>query len=119
LARQLFVFDNLGRREVKEVQCGDICAVVGLEKVDIGDTLADAEHPEPLQIIEIDDPTLSMNFRTNDSPGYGQEGKYVTSRQVRDRLFREAERDVALRVEETGDGFKVSGRGILHLSILM
>ena len=119
LARQLFVFDNLGRREVKEVQCGDICAVVGLEGVDIGDTLADAEHPDPLQIIEIDDPTLSMNFRTNDSPGYGQEGKYVTSRQVRDRLFREAERDVALRVDETGDGFKVSGRGILHLSILM
>ncbi len=119
LARQLFLFDNLGRREVKEVQCGDICAVVGLEGVDIGDTLADAEHPEALQIIEIDDPTLSMNFRTNDSPGYGQEGKYVTSRQVRDRLFREAERDVALRVDETGDGFKVSGRGILHLSILM
>lgn len=119
LARQLFVFDNLGRREVKEVQCGDICAVVGLEGVDIGDTLADAEHPDPLQIIEIDDPTLSMNFRTNDSPGYGQEGKYVTSRQVRDRLFRESERDVALRVDETGDGFKVSGRGILHLSILM
>ena len=119
MARQLFVFDNLGRREVKEVQCGDICAVVGLEKVDIGDTLADAEHPEALQIIEIDDPTLSMNFRTNDSPGYGQEGKYVTSRQVRDRLFREAERDVALRVEEAIDGFKVSGRGILHLSILM
>jgi len=119
MARQLFVFDNLGRREVKEVQCGDICAVVGLDKVDIGDTLADAEHPEALQIIEIDDPTLSMNFRTNDSPGYGQEGKYVTSRQVRDRLFREAERDVALRVEEAVDGFKVSGRGILHLSILM
>ena len=119
MARQLFVFDNLGQREVKEVQCGDICAVVGLDKVDIGDTLADAEHPDPLQIIEIDDPTLSMNFRTNDSPGYGQEGKYVTSRQVRDRLFREAERDVALRVEEAVDGFKVSGRGILHLSILM
>jgi GTP-binding protein len=118
-ARQLFVFDNLGRREVKEVQCGDICAVVGLEGVDIGDTLADAEHPEALQIIEIDDPTLSMTFRPNDSPGYGQEGKYVTSRQVRDRLFRESERDVALLVEDTPDGFKVSGRGILHLSILM
>jgi GTP-binding protein len=117
--RQLFLFDNLGRREVKEVQCGDICAVVGLEGVDIGDTLADAEHPEPLQIIEIDDPTLSMSFHPNDSPGYGKEGKYVTSRQVRDRLFRESERDVALRVEEAGDGFKVSGRGILHLSILM
>jgi GTP-binding protein len=118
-ARQLFVFDNLGRREVKEVQCGDICAVVGLEGVDIGDTLADAEHPDPLQIIDVDDPTLSMSFRPNDSPGYGQEGKFVTSRQVRDRLFREIERDVALQVEEAGDGFKVSGRGILHLSILM
>ena len=117
--RQLFVFDNLGRREVKEVQCGDICAVVGLEEVDIGDTLADAEHPESLQIIEIDDPTLSMSFRPNDSPGYGQEGNFVTNRQVRERLFREAERDVALQVEEAGDGFKVSGRGILHLSILM
>ena len=119
MARQLFVFDNLGRREVKEVQCGDICAVVGLEGVDIGDTLADAEHPEPLKIIDVDDPTLSMSFRPNDSPGYGQEGKYVTSRQVRDRLFRAMERDVALRVEDAGDGFKVSGRGILHLSILM
>ena len=118
-ARQLFVFDNLGRREVQEVQCGDICAVVGLDAVDIGDTLADAEHPEALQIIEIDDPTLSMNFRPNDSPGYGQEGKYVTSRQVRDRLYRESERDVALRVEDAPEGFKVSGRGILHLSILM
>ena len=119
MARQLFVFDNLGRSEVKEVQCGDICAVVGLEGVDIGDTLADAEHPEPLKIIDVDDPTLSMSFRPNDSPGYGQEGKYVTSRQVRDRLFREMDRDVALRVEDAGDGFKVSGRGILHLSILM
>jgi len=118
-ARQLFVFDNLGRREVQEVKCGDICAVVGLEGVDIGDTLADAEQPEALQIIEIDDPTLSMNFRPNDSPGYGQEGKYVTSRQVRDRLYRGAERDVALRVEDAPEGFKVSGRGILHLSILM
>jgi GTP-binding protein len=119
MARQLFVFDNLGRREVMEVQCGDICAVVGLDGVDIGDTLADAEHPEPLKIIDIDDPTLSMTFRPNDSPGYGQEGKFVTSRQVRDRLFRAMEKDVALRVEETGEGFKVSGRGILHLSILM
>jgi GTP-binding protein len=117
--KQLFVFDNLSRREVGEVTCGDICAVVGLEGVDIGDTLADADSPEPLQIIAVDDPTLSMHFRPNDSPGYGQEGKYVTSRQLRERLFREAERDVALRVEEVGDGFKVSGRGILHLSILM
>ena len=119
--RQLFVFDNLGRKEVKEVQCGDICAVVGLEGVDIGDTLADALEPEPLDIIDVDDPTLTMSFMPNNSPGYGQEGKYVTSRQVRDRLFKAAHRDVALRVEDTAsaDTFKVSGRGILHLSILM
>lgn len=120
-ARQLFVFDNLGRKEVDEVGCGDICAVVGLEQVDIGDTLADPDLPEPLPIIAVDDPTLTMSFMPNNSPGYGQEGKYVTSRQVRDRLYREAERDVALRVEDTpaADKFKVSGRGILHLSILM
>ncbi|MBU8871627.1 MAG: translational GTPase TypA [Gemmatimonadales bacterium] len=120
-ARQVYVFDNLGKSEVQEVVCGDICAVVGLEGVDIGDTLADALHPEPLPIIAVDDPTLTMSFFPNDSPGYGQEGKYVTSRQVRDRLFRASERDVALRVEDTAsaDTFKVSGRGILHLSILM
>ncbi len=119
--RQLFVFDNLGRKEVQEVTCGDICAVVGLEGVDIGDTLADALEPEPLDIIDIDDPTLTMSFMPNNSPGYGQEGKYVTSRQVRDRLYKAAHRDVALRVEDTAsaDTFKVSGRGILHLSILM
>jgi GTP-binding protein len=118
-ARRLYVFDNLGRAEVDEVTCGDICAVEGLDNVDIGDTLADVDHPEPLDIIAIDDPTLTMAFRPNDSPGYGQEGKYVTSRQVRDRLFRETEKDVALRVEDAPDHFKVSGRGILHLSILM
>ncbi len=119
--KQLYVFDNLGRREVERVECGDICAVVGLEGVDIGDTLCDPEAPEPLPIIAVDDPTLSLFFMPNDSPGYGQEGKYVTSRQVRERLLREAERDVALRVEDTAsaDKFKVSGRGILHLSILM
>jgi GTP-binding protein len=119
--RQLYVFDNLGKREVQEVGCGDICAVVGLESVDIGDTLADIEHPEPLPIIAVDDPTLTMSFMSNDSPGYGQEGKYCTSRQVRDRLFKAAERDVALRVEDTAsaDTFKISGRGILHLSILI
>ena len=121
IVRQLFVFDNLGKKEVKEVTCGDICAVVGLDGVDIGDTLADSLNPEPLDIIDVDDPTLNMSFMPNNSPGYGQEGKYVTSRQVRDRLFKAAERDVALRVEETvsSDTYKVSGRGILHLSILM
>ena len=95
------MFDNLGRREVQEVVCGDIGAVVGLDTVDIGDTLADPEHPEPLPIIDVDEPTLSMSFMVNDSPFFGQDGKYVTSRQVRDRLIREAERDVALRVEDT------------------
>ena len=120
-ARRLYVFDNLGKAEVDAVHCGDICAVVGLEDVDIGDTIAHPDHPEPLPLIAIDDPTLTMSFLPNDSPGYGQEGKYVTSRQVRERLHREAERDVALRVEDTAssDTFKVSGRGILHLSILM
>jgi GTP-binding protein len=119
--KQLFVFDNLGRQEVGEVQCGNICAVVGLEDVDIGDTLADPEHPEPLPIIAVDEPTLTMNFMVNDSPLFGQDGKLVTSRQLRERLMRETEKDVAIRVEDTpaSDTFKVSGRGILHLSILM
>ncbi|RQV96438.1 translational GTPase TypA [bacterium] len=121
LVRQLFVFDDLGRREVDEVSCGDICAVVGLEGVEIGDTLADPEHPEPLPLIAMDEPTITMNFMANTSPYYGQEGKYVTSRQLRDRLYKETERDMALKVEDTAsaDTFKVSGRGILHLSILM
>jgi GTP-binding protein len=119
--RRLFVFDNLGRREVEAVGCGDICAVVGLDNVDIGDTIADLEHPEPLPIIAVDEPTLSMSFMANNGPFYGQDGKLVNSRQLRERLWQEAERDVALRVEETSsaDTFKVSGRGILHLSILM
>ena len=118
-ARQLFVFENLGRHEVEEVTCGDICAVVGLESVDIGDTLADPTCPEPLPIIAVDDPTLSMVFRANDSPGFGQEARYSTSRQLRERLMKATERDVALRVEDFQEGFKASGRGVLHLSILM
>jgi GTP-binding protein len=121
VVKQLFVFDNLGRREVAEVECGDICAVVGLENVDIGDTLSDPEHMEPLPLISVDEPTLSMDFMINTGPFFGQDGQQVTSRQIRERLMREAERDVALRVEDTAssDTFKVSGRGILHLSILM
>ncbi len=120
-AQQLFLFDGLERSETEAVACGDICAVVGIEKVDISDTLADAEHPEPLPIIAVDEPTLTMNFMANNGPVAGREGSLVTSRQVRERLFHEAERDVALRVEDGGsaDTFKVSGRGILHLSILM
>lgn len=118
-AKQLYVFENLGRAEVEEVVCGDLCAVVGLDNVDIGDTLADPTCPEPLPLIAIDDPTLSMVFRANDSPGYGQEARFSTSRQLRERLMRAQERDVALRVEDFQEGFKVSGRGVLHFSILM
>ncbi|MFO7654276.1 MAG: translational GTPase TypA [Candidatus Krumholzibacteriia bacterium] len=119
--KKLFTFENLGRLEVDRVACGDIAAVVGLEDVDIGDTLSDPEQPEPLPIIAVDEPTLAMSFMVNDSPFFGQDGQYVTSRQIRERLGREAERDVALRVEDTasGDTFRVSGRGILHLAILM
>ncbi len=119
--KQLYVFEALGRKKVDEVACGDICAVVGLPEVEIGDTLADIEHAEPLPIIAIDEPTLTMNFMANTSPFFGQEGRFSTSRQLRERLFKEAERDMALRVEETmsADAYKVSGRGILHLSILM
>lgn len=118
-AKQLYVFENLGRAEAEEVICGDICAVVGLDNVDIGDTLADPACPEPLPIIAIDDPTLSMVFRANDSPGFGQEARFSTSRQLRERLLRAQERDVALKVEDFQEGFKVSGRGVLHFSILM
>lgn len=119
--KQLFIFEGLNRVAVEEVDCGDICAIVGIDDVDIGDTIADAENPEPLPIISIDEPTISMTFTVNNSPFYGREGKYVTSRQLRDRLFKELEHNVALRVQETNspDAYKVSGRGILHLSILI
>lgn len=119
--KQLFKFEGLGRVECDEVECGDICAVVGNENVDIGDTIADAENPEPLPIIAIDEPTISMTFTVNTSPYNGKEGKYVTSRQLRDRLAKELQSNVALRVEDTNspDTFKVSGRGVLHLSIFI
>src|SRR6266446_186344 len=119
---QLYVFDRLGRVETDEVSAGDICAVVGLEDVDIGDTIADFDNPKALPPIRIDEPTLDMIFRINDSPFAGQDGDYVTSRQLRDRLFKELESNVALRVtasEERRDEFHVSGRGLLHLSILI
>ncbi|GBD90660.1 GTP-binding protein TypA/BipA [bacterium BMS3Abin04] len=121
LVNQLFSFEGLQKKEVDVVENGDICAVVGIEHVDIGDTVVEAENPEPLPIVAIDEPTISMNFTTNTSPFYGKEGKYVTSRQLRERLFKELEKNVALKVEETStpDTFKVSGRGILHLSILI
>jgi GTP-binding protein len=118
--KQLLVFEGLGRTSVESVPCGDLCAVVGLDGIDISDTLTDAEHPQPLPAIRMDEPTLSMIFRINDSPFFGQDGTYVTSRHLRQRLLLEAKRDVALRVEEMGDEtFKVSGRGVLHLSILI
>ncbi len=119
--KQIFVFEGLNRLEVEEVHCGDICAIVGVEDIDIGDTIASAENPEPLPIIAIDEPTISMTFTVNNSPFYGKEGKLVTSRQIRDRLFKELEHNVALRVQETGspDSYKVSGRGVLHLSVLI
>lgn len=118
--KQLFTFEGLERKETNKVSCGDICAIVGIEGLDIGDTLADAEKPEALPSIKLDEPTISMVFRVNDSPFYGKEGKYVSSRHLRERLFKETERDVALQVEEMGgDAFNVKGRGVLHLSILI
>ncbi len=118
---ELFVFDGLGRRKVDKVTAGDICAVVGLESVDIGNTIADAEQPEPLTLIRIDEPTLHMTFRVNDSPFVGRSGKFLTSRHLRDRLEKELQKNVALRVDPglTPEEFHVSGRGLLHLSVLM
>jgi GTP-binding protein len=119
---QLFAFDRLGRIEVEEVAAGDICAVVGLEEVDIGDTIADPENAVALPPIQVDEPTLEMIFRINDSPFCGQDGTYVTSRQLRDRLLKEVESNVALRVtpdEEKREEFHVAGRGLLHLGILL
>ncbi len=119
--KQLFIFEGLGKVEVEVVPPGDICALVGVEDIEIGDTVAGGENPEPMPIIAIDEPTISLNFTVNTSPFYGREGKYVTSRHLHDRLHKELQQNVALRVEETGspDTFKVSGRGILHLSILI
>src|SRR4051812_5834920 len=118
----LYPFDRLGRTEADEVSAGDICAVVGMEDVDIGDTIADFESAVALPPIHVDEPTLDMVFRINDSPFVGQDGDYVTSRQLRDRLFKELESNVALRVvasTERRDEFHVSGRGLLHLGILL
>ena len=117
--KQLFVFEGLGRKETDCVKCGDLCAIVGIEDIDISDTITDPEHQDKLPAIAIDEPTISMFFRVNDSPFYGREGKYVSSRHLRERLFKEIEKDVALRVEENGDAFNVSGRGVLHLAILI
>ena len=119
--KELNLFDGLGRVKVNEVNAGDICAVIGLEEFEIGDTIADAENPEALPTIAIDEPTMSMLFTINDSPFFGKDGKFVTSRHIKDRLEKELERNLAMRLQETGsaDKFIVFGRGVLHLSVLI
>jgi len=119
--QELYLFDGLGRRRVEEVPAGDICAVVGLDSVDIGNTLADPQRPSPVPLIRVDEPTLHMIFRVNDSPFAGRSGKYLTSRHLRDRLEKETQHNVSLRVEpgHSPEEFHVSGRGLLHLSVLI
>ena len=119
--KELHTFEGLGKAKVSSVRSGDICAITGIEDFEIGDTLADLENPEALPRIEVDQPTMSMLFTINNSPFFGKEGKFVTSRHLRDRLFKETEKNLALRVEETDteDKFNVFGRGILHLSVLI
>lgn len=122
VAKECYLFEGLGKEKTKEpIPSGEICAVLGLEGFDIGDTIADIENPEGLKAIQIDEPTMSMMFVANNSPFFGKDGKFVTSRQLRDRLYKETEKNLALRVEETNsaDSFLVYGRGILHLSILV
>ena len=119
--KELHVFEGMGRKRVQTVEAGDICAIVGLDKFEIGDTICDAENPDPLPPIAIDEPTMSMLFSINDSPFFGKEGKYVTSRHIQDRLNLELDKNLALRVRRTEEDGKwiVSGRGVLHLSILI
>jgi GTP-binding protein len=119
--KELYVFEGMGKKKVQEVISGDICAVVGLDDFNIGDTIADFENPEGLPIIPVDEPTMNMVFSINNSPFFGKDGKFVTSRHLRDRLIKETEKNLALRVEDTdsGDSFMVYGRGILHLGILI
>ncbi len=119
--KELYVFEGMGKKKVAEVFAGDICAVVGLDDFNIGDTIADVENPEALPVISVDEPTMSMLFGINNSPFFGREGKFVTSRHLRDRLMKETEKNLALRVEdsENADSFLVYGRGILHLGILI
>jgi GTP-binding protein len=119
--KELYVFEGMGKKKVTEVIAGDLCAVVGIEDFNIGDTLADMEAPEALPVISVDEPTMNMLFSVNNSPFFGKEGKFVTSRHLRDRLMKETEKNLALKVEdsEEGDSLMVYGRGILHLGILI
>jgi GTP-binding protein len=119
--KELYVFEGMGKVKVESVEAGDICAIVGLDGFEIGDCIADAEKPDALPSFTIDEPTMSMSFTINDSPFFGQEGKFVTSRHVKDRLTKELEKNLALRVEDTdsADTWKVFGRGVLHLSVLI
>ncbi|MFI3295895.1 MAG: translational GTPase TypA [Rikenellaceae bacterium] len=119
--RELMLFEGLGKKKVEEVKCGDICAVVGVEGFEIGDTIADYENPEQLPPIAVDEPTMSMLFTINDSPFYGRDGKFVTTRHIKDRLEKELEKNLALKVKDgpTADSFRVFGRGILHISVLI
>ena len=119
--KELYVFEGLGKKKVSEVSAGDICAVVGIEGFNIGETLADFENPEALPVISVDEPTMNMQFSINNSPFYGRDGKFVTSRHLKDRLEKELEKNLALRVSPTdsAESFMVYGRGILHLSILV
>ena len=119
--KELMVFDGLGKAKVESVQCGEICAIVGIEGFEIGDTICDYENPEPLPPIAIDEPTMSMLFTINNSPFFGRDGKFVTSRHLKERLDRELERNLALRVQpgQNADSFIVYGRGVLHLSVLV
>tara|TARA_B110000003_G_scaffold262613_1_gene285440 strand:+ start:21908 stop:23680 length:1773 start_codon:yes stop_codon:yes gene_type:complete len=119
--KELHVFEGMGKAKISKVRSGDICAITGLEGFEIGDTIADLDSPEALPRIEVDQPTMSMLFTINNSPFFGKEGKYVTSRHLRDRLFKEMEKNLALRVDETDteDKFNVFGRGVLHLSVLI
>ena len=119
--KELYTFEGLGRLRVEEVKAGDICAIVGMEGFEIGDTVADIENPEKLKTIAIDEPTMSMLFTINDSPFFGKDGKFVTSRHIKERLDKELEKNLALRVQQTdsADKFLVYGRGVLHLSVLI
>ena len=119
--KELMVFEGLGKKKVDRVECGEICALVGIEGFEIGDTICDAENPEPLPPIKIDEPTMSMLFTINNSPFFGKDGKYVTSRHIKERLDHELEKNLALRVEpgQNADSFVVYGRGVLHLSVLI